>query len=1028
LPQSAFGYLFTPLPLKPRSSLTEGTACEKPGTAIADFLRQPARLHRGNICAATRQGARRRVLPSLQFPERGITHVETSAAPRTGEPATGAAIGADALIGTVRQLAAELHPSRAAIPSSLDARLEHDYGFDSLGRVELFLRIEKKFGVSLTEAVMASAETPRDLLRAIHAATPARHDHAGAERVSALASESQTPEEAGTLPEILEWHVARHPARPHIVLQDDEGNERTVTYAELDQSARAVAAGLLARGLEPGKAVAIMLPTSVDYFFSFFGILLAGGVPVPIYPPARASQIEDHLRRHAGILSNALTEVLVTMPQAKALALLLKPRVDTLKHVVTPEEIMRPGPAGGTLPRARPQDVAMLQYTSGSTGNPKGVVLTHANLLVNIRAMGRALRVTPSDVFVSWLPLYHDMGLIGAWMGSLVYGFKYPVMSPLTFLSRPDRWLWTIHRHGGTLTGGPNFCYELCLRKIDDAQIEGLDLSTWRFAFNGAEPVSPDTMDAFTKRFARYGFRAGAMAPVYGLAEATLGVAFPPPLRGPRLDRVDKDQFMNGGRAVPVPPSHPDALVHVGCGLPIPGHQIRVVDGAGRELAERMEGHIQFSGPSVTSGYYRNPEGTRELLDGEWMNTGDYGYIAEGDIHITGRIKDTIIRAGRNIHPYELEEAVGGLEGIRKGCVAVFGARDERAGTEKIVVLAETREADPARREALQGRINDMALSLIGMPADDVMLAAPGTVLKTSSGKIRRAASREVYQSGGTVARRAVWLQIARLAFAALLPQARRMARSAGDLVYSGYALFLLVALGALVWIVCAIASPVAGPGWCWRFSGRVARVFAWLTGLQLAVRGVENLPCGGAFMMAANHASYLDGIMTVAATREPKTFIAKRELLDHWVPRIYLKSIGTAFVDRQDAQRGIEDTRQFVEGARGGQSLVVFPEGTFRRMPGLLPFRMGAFVIAAQAGVPIVPVTIRGTRSALRDGQWTFRRSRVSVTFSPPIAPEGSDWNAAIALRDATRADILSHLGEPDLGEETSLPPKKPA
>lgn len=937
------------------------------------------------------------------------------------------AADAEGLIGIIRQLATELHPNRSSIPASLDARLEHDYGFDSLGRVELFLRIEKKFGVSLAEAVMASAETPRDLLRAIHAASPVRHDHAAAERVSALASESETPEEAATLPEILEWHVARHPARPHIVLQDDEGNERTVTYAELDQSARAVATGLLERGLEPGQAVAIMLPTSVEYFFSFFGILLAGGVPVPIYPPARASQIEDHLRRHAGILSNALTEILITVPQAKALSLLLKPRVNTLKHVVTPQEITRPGGTDGA-PRARPQDIAMLQYTSGSTGNPKGVVLTHANLLVNIRAMGRALRVTPNDVFVSWLPLYHDMGLIGAWMGSLVYGFKYPVMSPLTFLSRPDRWLWTVHRHGGTLTGGPNFCYELCLRKIEDTQVEGLDLSTWRFAFNGAEPVSPDTMLAFTRRFARHGFKAEAMAPVYGLAEATLGVAFPPPLRGPRLDRVDKDRFMNGGRAVPASADDPNALVHVGCGLPIPGHQLRVVDGAGRELPERAEGHIQFSGPSVTSGYYRNPEATRELLDGEWMNTGDYGYIAAGEIHITGRIKDTIIRAGRNIHPYELEEAIGGLDGIRKGCVAVFGTRDQRAGTEKIVVLAETRENDPSQQEALRGRINDLALSVIGMPADDIMLAPPGTVLKTSSGKIRRAASREMYQSGGPAARRAVWLQVVRLTAAALLPQARRMARAVGDLLYSGYALFLLFTLGTLVWIVCAAASPLAGPGWCWRFSRHVARAFAWLTGLQLTVRGVEHLPSGSAFMMAANHASYLDGIMTVAATPEPKTFIAKRELLDHWVPRIYLQSIGTAFVDRQDAQRGIEDTRQFVEGARGGQSLVVFPEGTFRRMPGLLPFRMGAFVIAAQAGVPIVPVTIRGTRSALRDGQWTFRRSRVSVSFSAPVAPAGSDWSAAIALRDATRAEILRHLGEPDLGEETSLPPKKPA
>jgi 1-acyl-sn-glycerol-3-phosphate acyltransferase len=492
-------------------------------------------------------------------------------------------------------------------------------------------------------------------------------------------------------------------------------------------------------------------------------------------------------------------------------------------------------------------------------------------------------------------------------------------------------------------------------------------------------------------------------------------------MRGPRLDRVDKERFMNGGRAVPVGAGSVDALVHVACGVPIPGHQIRVVDGAGRELPERAEGHIQFSGPSVTSGYYRNPEGTTELLDGAWMNTGDYGYVAEGDIYITGRIKDTIIRAGRNIHPYELEEAIGNLEGIRKGCVAVFGTRDPRAGTEKIVVLAETRETDPAARERLRGRINDLAFTLIGTSPDDVMLAPPGTVLKTSSGKIRRAGSREVYERGGTVARRAVWLQIARLTWSAVLPQVRRTLRGATDLLYGAYALFLLGMLGTAAWIGSAL---LRDPRRAWTYSRAVSRAFFRLTGMPVSARGFENLP-SGACMLVVNHMSYLDGAAVVAALPDPKTFVAKRELLGHWVPRIYLKAIGSVFVDRRDAHRGLEDARQFTEAARSGRSLIVFAEGTFRRMPGLLPFRMGAFVIAAQSGVPVVPVAIRGTRSALRDGQWLFHRSRISVTVARPIAPDGTDWGAALRLRDAARAEILKLVGEPDLGEETSLPPK---
>lgn len=960
----------------------------------------------------------------LTSPEPSIAKLFVEAPVATHRANASTGISPDALLGIVRQVAAELHPTRALPAASLDARLDRDYGYDSLGRVELFVRIEREFGVSLSESIMASAETPRDLLRAIDAASPASRGPQ-TQRAEQLDRESATPESANTLVEVLEWHVTRHPERPHIVLQDEDGSEQTVTYAMLDAASRAVATGLLERGLQPGASVAIMLPTSVDYFSSFLGVLIAGGVPVPIYPPARASQIEDHLRRHAGILSNALVETLITVQQAKPIAMLMKPQVATLKHVVTPVELAHAGPLAA-FHRASPQEIALLQYTSGSTGNPKGVIVTHANLLANLRAMARALRVTPNDVFVSWLPLYHDMGLIGAWLGSLTYGFKYPVMSPLSFLARPDRWLWTIHRHRGTLSGGPNFCYELCLRRADDAQLEGLDLSSWRVAFNGAEPVSPETIAAFTKRFARYGFKPEAMSPVYGLAEATLGVAFSPPGRGPRLDHVERAAFSRSGRAVAVPPeTHPEALTFVACGHPLLGHQIRVVDGSDRELGERQEGHVQFSGPSCTSGYYRNPEQTRQLLHGEWLDTGDYGYIAEGELYITGRVKDLIIRAGRNVYPYELEEAVGDLEGIRKGCVAVFGSRDERSGTERIIVLAETRVTDPAQRERLSARINELATELIDMPVDEVVLAPPQSVLKTSSGKIRRAASRELYERGGRAGTRAVWWQIVRLAWSATLPQARRSLRNISDLAYGAYVMLLLGTLGPLTWLACATLPRV---GWCWTLSRRMARLFLTLAGMPLAVRGLEHIPRDRAVVLTPNHASYLDGLLLAAALDRPARFVAKRELLDHWVPRIFLRRIGAAFVERFDVQHGIDDAGRLAEIVRAGQSLIVFPEGTFRRMPGLLPFRMGAFVIAAQADAPILPVTLRGARSALREGHWLFRRTLLSATFSAPISPTGASWDAAIELRDRARGEILRLCGEPDLGEEAILPPKQGA
>ena len=342
--------------------------------------------------------------------------------------------------------------------------------------------------------------------------------------------------------------------------------------------------------------------------------------------------------------------------------------------------------------------VALIQYTSGSTGDPKGVVLSHSNLLANIRAMGEVMDASSADVFVSWLPLYHDMGLIGAWLGCLHFAAPLYAMSPLSFLVRPESWLWAMHRFRATFSASPNFGFELCLNKIADADLEGLDLSSLRMVANGAEPVSVQTLRRFIDRFGRYGFPAQAMAPVYGLAECSVGLAFPPLGRLPIIDRVNRDRLSADGVAEPARPDDPKPLEIVPCGQPLPGHEIRIVDEAGYELGERREGRLEFRGPSATRGYFRNETKTRELFHDGWLDSGDRAYMAGGDVCITGRIKDIIIRAGRHIYPQEVEDAVAEIPGIRKGCVAVFGVTDRASGTERVVVLAETRETDPTAR------------------------------------------------------------------------------------------------------------------------------------------------------------------------------------------------------------------------------------------------------------------------------------------------------------------------------------------
>ena len=476
----------------------------------------------------------------------------TEATPRTLEAAE------EQVLEVVRTLAAEVGGGRAARAVAARASLDRDVGLGSLEKVELLVRLEAAFGQPFDDRYLA-LDTPREFARLLVEGGPGPEPPAACESAPRTVDPATPAPSVGTIHGSLWARADENPMRPHVYLREDDGSETVVTYGRLRDEAAAVAGGLRERGIARGDTIALMLPTGLDFLAAFHGILLAGGIPVPIYPPARLDRLEEYAARQSAILADAGVTILLTFARARAVAALLRPRVPTLRDVVTVREIADAA-APWEGPGGQGSDPAFIQYTSGSTGAPKGVLLTHANLIANVTAVGAALRMTPVDVGAIWIPLYHDMGLIGSWLFCMHAGLPIAIQSPLSFLSKPERWLWTIHDRKATLSPAPNFAYELCVKKISDRAIEGLDLSSWRVALNGAEPVNPETIDRFVKRFEPYGFRREAMLPVYGLAENSVAVCFPPPGRGPVIDSIEREAFERDRRATPWSGSGPAPL------------------------------------------------------------------------------------------------------------------------------------------------------------------------------------------------------------------------------------------------------------------------------------------------------------------------------------------------------------------------------------------------------------------------------------------------------------------------------------
>ena len=580
---------------------------------------------------------------------------------------------------------------------------------------------------------------------------------------------------------------------------DARESETALPFAALWQRAVRAAAALAALGVEPGDRVALVLPTGLDFMDAFFGVLCAGAVPVPLSPPVRLARLDEFHTRTARMLQACGARLVLTDARVGRLlglaveearpALGCKNVADLREHVA---EV-------GRIHRGAPDELALIQFSSGTTLDPKPVALTHANVIANATAIDRFLPEGGSvrQSGVSWLPLYHDMGLIGCLLLSVLHPGPLTLLPPELFLARPALWLRALSRTRATVSVAPNFAYGLCVKRVRDAEMEGVDLSSWRLALNGAEPVSTEVLGRFARRFARWGFDPDALTPVYGLSEASLAVTFSRPGRRFRALRVDAAALASHGAALPAPgEAHGNANGDpieggprsggrtreiVSLGAPLPGVEVRVCDPDGATLPERSVGRVRVRGPSVMRGYFGNPEATAAALPDGWLDTGDLGFVHDGELHLCGRAKDLIILRGKNHAPQEFEDALDGLAGVRAGCSAAVGIEREGEDGEELALLVE-QEADRGGAEApraLEERILERVLERTGVRAREVHLLAPGTLPRTSSGKLRRAEALRQLQEGSLLAPRAVtFLGMAREAARSMAAFARLRLRS----------------------------------------------------------------------------------------------------------------------------------------------------------------------------------------------------------------------------------------------------------
>lgn len=552
-----------------------------------------------------------------------------------------------------------------------------------------------------------------------------------------------------TFTDILREFFEREPDRVSVTLQHPNQPDFHITYRELIERSNDYAVAYERAGIKPGEVVILILQHGKELVYSFWGAVLYGAIP-SMMPFLTEKLSPDRYRADlTAIFSHGRPAGIVTYPEFESdIRMLLAEGGNSVREVFITNQIPRQEKVDfSSLPgmKSKATDIVLLQHSSGSTGLQKGVALSHLAIFNHLDAYGEVIGLTREDVIVSWLPLYHDMGLIACFLMPILRGVHVVQMSPFDWVRAPYRMLQSISTYRGTHTWLPNFAYNFCAQKIRDRDLEGVDLSSWRVSSNGSEPVKFKSHQMFYERFKSYGLRLETLQTLYGMAENVVAATQSELNKLPYVEDVDRESFTTDKIARPAFDGRP-SIQMMSCGKPIPNTVIRIVDSKGHDLPERHIGEIVLKSNCMLTEYYNRPDITKKaFLPGGWYMTGDYGYMYNGEIFVAGRKKDLIIVGGKNVYPQDLEGLACEVPGVHPGRTVAFGLFDETQGTEEVVIIAEVDTNDEVEHERLADEIRKYVTKNSAIAMRHVRVVGPKWVLKTSSGKVARNANKEKF-------------------------------------------------------------------------------------------------------------------------------------------------------------------------------------------------------------------------------------------------------------------------------------------